>query len=264
MTVTAAVAVACQRAPQGQRSDHAQHAAPAQSYAADAAAATDAAAAEALDAGVADAGSPTSACNEQVAQAFLVDAHFNGRSLATAEQVHEWKAAVARSIRYRTEQYGYFTGFGSSDWNSKSLRSQIRLTRFFGLAVRLHEKIIPALRCVEQALREECTEYPYQPHALSGVRTKNTYFDGDASNHVYGIAIDIDPIENPCCNCVEPWSLNPRCRGKKTDFERMAMPACWIPVFERFGFYWLGHDQLKDTMHFEFLGDADKIAREPG
>ncbi|QUS47068.1 hypothetical protein F1331_25700 [Salmonella enterica subsp. enterica serovar Dessau] len=25
------------------------------------------------------------------------------------------------------------------------------------------------------------------------------------------------------------------------------------------GFYWLGHDVLQDTMHFEFLGDPDKV-----
>jgi hypothetical protein len=37
------------------------------------------------------------------------------------------------------------------------------------------------------------------------------------------------------------------------------MPACWVGVFERFGFYWLGHDALKDTMHFEFLGDPERI-----
>jgi hypothetical protein len=44
----------------------------------------------------------------------------------------------------------------------------------------------------------------------------------------------------------------------------MAMPECWVHAFERFGFYWLGHDVLKDTMHFEFLGDPDKIVRGDG
>jgi hypothetical protein len=32
-----------------------------------------------------------------------------------------------------------------------------------------------------------------------------------------------------------------------------------VQAFERFGFYWLGHDALQDTMHFEFLGDPDRI-----
>lgn len=39
------------------------------------------------------------------------------------------------------------------------------------------------------------------------------------------------------------------------------MPRCWVSAFERFGFYWLGRDALEDTMHFEFLGDPDRILR---
>ena len=213
------------------------------------------------DASAPDASAEASVCNEQAAQEFLVNAHFNGRSISTAAARDEWKTAVARSIRYRTEQYGYFSGFGSQSWNPRLLRKQLHTTHFFGLPVRLHEKVIPALHCVEQALRQQCADFPYQPHGLSGARDSNTYFDGDVSNHVYGIAIDIDPLANPCCNCIEPWRSSPRCQGKKTDFERMVMPACWVTIFERFGFYWLGHDTLKDTMHFEFLGDPDKIRR---
>jgi hypothetical protein len=37
-----------------------------------------------------------------------------------------------------------------------------------------------------------------------------------------------------------------------------------VHAFERYGFYWLGHDVLQDTMHFEFLGDPDRIVRTPG
>ena len=42
------------------------------------------------------------------------------------------------------------------------------------------------------------------------------------------------------------------------------MPACWVKAFERFGFYWLGRDELEDTMHFEFLGDPAKIKKGGG
>jgi len=203
----------------------------------------------------------TFACNEQPAQEFLIDAHFNGRPLTTTEALSAWKKSVARSIRYRTEQYGYFSGFGNPEWSAKPLHTQLRNAKFFGLTVRLHERIIPALKCVEEALARECTSSPYQPRALAGIRDHNTYLDGDVTNHAYGIAIDIDPLRNPCCGCIKPWSESVRCRGKKTEFERMDMPACWVPVFERFGFYWLGHDTLRDTMHFEFLGDPAKIVK---
>ena len=61
-----------------------------------------------------------------------------------------------------------------------------------------------------------------------------------------------------------PWNSNPLCH-KKVDsvYERMAMPKCWVDQFEKFGFYWLGHDVLMDTMHYEFLGDPDKILKNP-
>jgi len=202
--------------------------------------------------------SSTSTCVRQSAQQFLIDAHLHNRALTTAEAHSEWRTRLQRSIRYRTEQYGYYAGFGSRVWNPRPLAHQMRVTKFAGLPLVLHERVIPALRCVEQAIERDCREVPYQPRSLGGARQTNTYFGGDVSNHVYGIALDIDPLDNPCCNCVEPWRSNPRCRGKKPDWERMAMPQCWVTAFEQYGFYWLGHDELKDTMHFEFLGDPRK------
>jgi len=58
---------------------------------------------------------------------------------------------------------------------------------------------------------------------------------------------------------------HPLCkRSVESIYERMKMPSCWVHVFERFGFYWLGHDRLQDTMHFEFLGDPDRILKASG
>jgi len=171
----------------------------------------------------------------------------------------EWKRAVGRAIRYRTEHYGYFHGFGNRAWNPKTAAQNAQVTEFFGISVSLNQRIIPALHCVERELKERCADHPYQPAILSGLRKKNTYFDGDASNHVYGIALDIDPTLNPCCQCLRPWKDSPLCQGKKTIWERMSMPKCWVEVFEKYGFYWLGHDQLQDSMHFEFLGDPARI-----
>jgi|SRR6185369_4768043 len=204
-----------------------------------------------------------STCVRQSAQQFLIDAHLHDRALSDTKAYSEWVTRLQRSIRYRTEQYGYYSGFGSRAWNPRPLAHQMRVAKFAGLSVVLHERVIPALRCVEQVIERDCRETPYRPRSLGGARLTNTYFGGDVSNHVYGIALDIDPLDNPCCNCVEPWRSNPKCRGKKSDWERMAMPKCWVSAFEQYGFYWLGHDELKDTMHFEFLGDPSKGALTP-
>jgi hypothetical protein len=184
-------------------------------------------------------------CREQKAQDFLIRAHM----LASPDG---FARAVDQAIRYRVEKYG----------KPAQARLLAEETRFFDLPVRLHRRVVPALSCVETALRAECGEHRYVPRALSGLRTRNTYRGGEISNHLFGIAIDIDPDRNPCCGCVPPWSEVPRCRRPARDpLDRADLPACWVGVFERYGFYWLGRDAMQDTMHFEFLGDPDLITQ---
>jgi hypothetical protein len=180
------------------------------------------------------------------------------------------------AIRYRTEHYGYFPGFGESDWNEHPPRHYAERTRFMGLPIRINKRVIPALKCVERELNKACTtctaseeypneckkRFPYEPGRLSGIRFKNSFRGGEISNHVFGIAVDVDPSENTCCKCVARWRSHPLC--KKRDLkvhERMIMPVCWVEVFEKYGFYWLGHDRLEDTMHFEFLGQPEFIEK---
>lgn len=199
-------------------------------------------------------------CREQPAQEFLLRRGQIAKIGASADERRQIQAARQRSIDYRTQQYGRFPGLGSHADNPHPPSYYAERTTFMGLPVVLNKKIIPALACVEAALRRECASHPYQPKHVGGIRLQNTYKDYEVSNHVYGIALDIDSHLNPCCGCVGSWSENTAC-GKKVSsvFERMAMPQCWVEVFERYGFYWLGHDELEDTMHFEFLGDPERI-----
>jgi D-alanyl-D-alanine carboxypeptidase len=195
---------------------------------------------------------PRSACNEQPPQDFLVRGNF----LKGGEE------ALRRAIQYRTETYGYFKGFGHAAPDAPSPSTFVVSTTFMDLPVRMHRKVVPALRCVEVEIKQSCTDHPYTPQALAGIRFRNTYRGGEVTNHIYGIAIDVDPARNTCCGCVPPWNDAPACkRPSKTEYDRMAMPECWVHAFERYGFYWLGHDRLRDTMHFEFLGDPDRIVR---
>jgi hypothetical protein len=199
-------------------------------------------------------------CQEQRAQEFLLRRDQIARIGAPADEQKKIEAARKRSIDYRTREYGRFPGVGSPADNPFPPRHYAKRTRFMGHQVVVHEKIVPALACVEEALERTCAKEAYRPRQVSGLRLENTFKDYEVSNHVYGIAIDIDSHLNPCCNCVGKWSENPACKKKvSSPFERMAMPRCWVEVFERYGFYWLGHDELEDTMHFEFLGDPSRI-----
>lgn len=221
----------------------------------DAAALVDAAVASIPDAAPAE---PT--CQLQEPQPFLVRGHYIPKWNAPAEEKKRAADAHQAAIRYRTEQYGYHPGFGKSEWNAHPPTFYVVDTTFMSLPVKMHKRVVPALKCVEEAIKKECTATPYTPKALAGIRYKNTFQGGEVTNHIYGIAIDLDPGLNSCCGCVKPWNQDPRCfRPAKTEYDRMGMPECWVHVFEKYGFYWLGHDVLQDTMHFDFLGDPEKI-----
>jgi hypothetical protein len=196
--------------------------------------------------------SSESACNEQDPQDFLVRGNF----------LKDGRAGLDRAIQYRTEQYGYFKGFGRPGPGALPPSANVVTTTFMGLPVRMHRKVVPALHCVEEEISRACVDHPYTPHALAGIRFRNTYRGGEVTNHAYGIAIDVDPSINTCCGCVKPWNDAPACkRHARSEYDRMAMPECWVHAFERYGFYWLGHDVLRDTMHFEFLGDPARILK---
>jgi len=170
------------------------------------------------------------------------------------------KHAVA--MRYLVERYGNVDDEATTRWNAQSARSQAKTVHFMGMPISIHARIAPALAAVEKRIKQRCTgRARYAPRAIGGFRAQNTYRGVEISNHLLGIAIDIDPDRNPCCGCVDPWPSNPICKNTGPVSKRTALPKCWIASFERFGFDWLGHDILEDTMHFEFLGDPDRIKK---
>jgi hypothetical protein len=195
-------------------------------------------------------------CYFQKPQASLIRKNFMIGKMIDGKKANQ-------SIRYRVEHYGRIEGAPFEELNSKTAHSQAKSMHFMGLPISLHQKVAPALACVERRLKKTCTksEDRYRPRAVGGFRTENSYRGVEVSNHLFGIAIDIDPDRNPCCGCVAPWPDHKACQGDVASvFERTELPRCWIDTFEKYGFYWLGRDpQLRDTMHFEFLGNPERI-----
>lgn len=167
------------------------------------------------------------------------------------------------ALRYLVEHYGHVNDDVTRRISGKSALSSATTMRFMGLSVTVHSKIAPALACVEKRIQSTCGgKSSYTPKAVGGFRNSNTYRGVEVSNHLFGIALDVDPDRNPCCGCVAPWPSHPKCKmAAKSPYDRADMPKCWIQAFERYGFDWLGHDKLEDTMHFEFLGDPDRIKK---
>jgi hypothetical protein len=192
---------------------------------------------------------PRRGCKREKAKSFLIRKNYlkNG--------------GLPKALRFRAERYGWVEGAGLEDFAEHSALSQAVDTRFMGLPIRVHKKVAPKLRCVERTIKKSCNGKGkrYVPKAIGGFRESNTYRKGEVSNHMFGIAIDIDPDRNPCCGCVDPWPNHRYCQaGKKSVYEKTELTRCWIEAFENHGFYWLGHDSLEDTMHFEYLGDPDR------
>jgi hypothetical protein len=202
-------------------------------------------------------------CHPQPPQPFLIRSNYMVLRGNTPEEHRRHRTGHEASIRYRTEHYGYFTGCGRPEWNAHPPMYYAQSTRFMGLPVRVNRRIVPALQCVEQELHRACGHLHYQPRQLAGIRPNNSFHGGEWSNHIFGIAIDVDPNRNPCCGCGTMFADHPGCtRQANTLFERMEMPECWVHAFERYGFYWMGHDRaIRDLMHFEFLGDPDRITQ---
>jgi hypothetical protein len=191
-------------------------------------------------------------CRVQPPQKFLERRSFvNGRVLDARKQL--------KAVRYLVERYGHVNE-ETKPINSKGALSQAKNIRFMGLPISVHAKIAPALTCVEKRLLQSGTG-GYKARAIGGFRAANTFRGSEISNHLFGVAIDIDPDRNPCCGCVDPWPSNPICKRPGPVYKRTSMPRKWIQAFEHFGFDWLGHDSLEDTMHFEFLGDPDRIKK---
>ncbi|HEY8942834.1 MAG TPA: M15 family metallopeptidase [Polyangiaceae bacterium] len=195
-------------------------------------------------------------CRPQKAKEFLKRPYFVRRGQLDGRRNR-------RSLEYRVQRYGRIEGLGFEALNPRTAVSHASPAKFFGLPLRVHRAIVPALGCVERRIRKTCTKRAerYVPKALGGFREANTFRGGEVSNHLFGIAVDIDPDRNPCCGCVQPWPTHRACQGDaESIFDRTELPRCWIYAFERYGFYWLGRDPyLRDTMHFEFLGDPERI-----
>lgn len=194
-------------------------------------------------------------CRVQAPQKFLERRSFLQKGVLDLKK-------QAAAVRYLTDHYGQLDDDAATQKSSRGALGQAKTVRFMGLPISIHAKIAPALACVEKRIAKTCTGASrYTPRAVGGFRSSNTYRGVEVSNHLFGVAIDIDPDRNPCCGCVDPWPSNPVCKNTGSVYERTALPKCWIRSFARFGFDWLGHDTLEDTMHFEFLGDPGRIKK---
>jgi len=154
-------------------------------------------------------------------------------------------------VRYRTERYGPLPGLRQR--RAKTALSALYATRrpSHGFLAQPEPPGDPGLACVERAIQARMCQHSLPAARVLGLRPTTptrTYEIRTTSTASRSTSIRIRIL----LRLRAPVESTPLCRDKsRTVLQRMAMPECWVHHFERYGFYWLGHDELEDTMHFE-------------
>jgi hypothetical protein len=147
---------------------------------------------------------------------------------------------IPRKYGYGSAPYYEVYGQTASD-----VTPQLTPINFFDHNVKVHEKVKPAFQCVIIDL-QKCKEF--QDYEIYHASTYNWRLIGgstERSMHSWGIAIDINPKENPLGSTLV------------TD-----LPQCVVDTFKRYGFDWggdWGPEYNYDAMHFEFHGDPESV-----
>jgi hypothetical protein len=122
---------------------------------------------------------------------------------------------------------------------------QVR-TRFLGLPVRMHRRVLPALARVaarlEHARQVDPGLGPFLRRLSGGFAARKIAGTDRTSAHAYGIAIDLDK------SLSDYWRWS---RGRPLRW-RNRIPQAIVDAFEAEGFIWGGRWYHYDTMHFEY------------
>ena len=127
------------------------------------------------------------------------------------------------------------TGTGKDVQATACDDSQMVTTNFLGGSVRIHENFIQSVKRIDQRWRAKGGQSFYKVTSIGGYVCRKIRGSGKMSNHSYGLAIDINPMQNP--------HLKSACR---TD-----MPPEFRQLFLDEGWGWgCNWRSSKDAMHF--------------
>jgi hypothetical protein len=151
--------------------------------------------------------------------------------------------------------------YGSTE---AEVTSQLTTISFMNKEVQVHEKVKNAFVCAQQDILkcDAGRNYPFSTILAFDWRPMVT--QDTLSYHSFGIAMDINPKQNPMCPGFDPDGICEYDGQLITN-----LPPCVRDAFKRYGFRWGGDwNEIKDAMHFEFLADPEKakdmIQKEQG
>ncbi len=116
--------------------------------------------------------------------------------------------------------------------------SQLGSVNFLGTSIRINRQFIPSLQRIDARWRQMGASR-YRVTSVGGYNCRNIAGTNRRSNHAYGIAVDINPAQNPH---TFPGDRN---------YGQTNMPPEFVQLFRSEGWGWGGNwNSSKDTMHF--------------
>lgn len=213
-------------------------------------------------------------------------------NLATQENyrrlIYPFPQELADPQKMSSEQIDRFTRFGATENRRRApvsagdffdaiydtasraaAEKHIAAVDFLGLGLRVHRRIVPALKRVEQEIRRRAAEdgaaaqYVSQLESGEAFQWRQIRDTAGRSFHSMGLAIDLLPEEWRSKTIYWLWEKNSgNERWMMIPLEQRWMPPeSVITAFEEEGFIWGGKWPVWDNMHFEYRPEL-LIARD--
>ena len=116
---------------------------------------------------------------------------------------------------------------------------------FLGGSVQIHKNLAASVRRIDAAWRSQGGNSFYRVTSVGGYSCRNIAGTTKPSIHSYGLAIDINPAQNPRC----PSSPEGQCPDQNIVITNM--PPEFIRILRNEGWGWGGNwSSSKDTMHY--------------
>lgn len=137
--------------------------------------------------------------------------------------------------------------YGSTE---AEVKRHIVTTTFMGKSLEVNKVLVDPLKKAETEIKSTGANYPIT--SLSGFFWKTNANDSSKiSLHSFGLAIDINPLDNP--NGARPSDSDPRDSNKCTH----KIPDNYVKALENNGFFWgAKFKSYCDAMHFQYGGNA--------
>ena len=138
-----------------------------------------------------------------------------------------------------------------------------------GYSVRVHQRIVPALKGVAAEIDRVRRSDPRAAAFLSGIveidgfNYRNVAGTNTRSYHGYGLAVDLTPRSYAGKSPYWRWAMDTTDQWWAIPYERRWMvPLSIVTAFEHHGFVWGGKWLFFDTMHFEYRPEILLLAKD--